>query len=94
VPLGGYEQLHANGPVLSMHPRMPVHGMATEARWLARVPGCSGARMDHVDCATEFDFLRAAGIRVVTGRAVDRRSQRPQRWKRLARRSMQQMTVP
>lgn len=72
VPLSGQEQLRANGLVLSMPARMPMHGMATEARWLARTATLQSALacMDHVDCGTELDFVRAAGIRFVAGRAV------------------------
>lgn len=74
MPLGGHEQLHAAGLVLSMPARLPMHGMATEARWLAKVATMQSALacMDHVDSATELEFVRAAGIEFVAGRAVGR----------------------
>lgn len=74
VPLGGHEQLHASGVVLSMPARMPAHGMAIEARWLAKVATAQTAQacMDHVDSAAELEAVRAAGIRFVAGHAVGR----------------------
>jgi hypothetical protein len=74
LPLGGHEQLHANGVVLSMPARLPMHGMATEARWLAKVAAMQTALacMDHVDSTAELDATRAAGIRFVAGHAVGR----------------------
>jgi hypothetical protein len=74
VPLGGHEQLHASGVVLSMPPGLPMHGMATEARWIAKVAQMQSALacMDHVDSAAELDFTRGAGIRFVAGSAIGR----------------------
>jgi hypothetical protein len=74
VPLGGHEALHAAGVVLSMPARLPMHGMQTEARWLARTAATQAALacMDHVDTAAELDTTRAAGIRFVAGHALRR----------------------
>lgn len=72
VPLSGHEQLHATGLVLSMPPRLPLHGMQTEARWLTRTAALQTALacMDHVDTAMELETVRAAGIRFVAGHAL------------------------
>ncbi|HEY4939978.1 MAG TPA: hypothetical protein VII56_01010 [Rhizomicrobium sp.] len=74
MPLAGHEQLRATGLVLSMPPRLPAHGMATEARWLARAAALQTALacMDHVDSASELDIVRTAGIRFVAGHALKR----------------------
>jgi hypothetical protein len=74
IPLGGHEQLQASGVVLSMPPRLPMHGMATEARWIAKVAQLQSALacMDHVDTSVELDITRGAGIRFVAGAAVGR----------------------
>jgi hypothetical protein len=76
VPLGGHEMLHAQGLVLSMPARLPMHGMETEARWLARTAALQSALacMDHVDTTAEYDITRAAGIRFVAGHALKRRA--------------------
>jgi len=72
VPLGGHEQLHASGMVLSMPPGLPMHGMATEARWLSKVAQMQSALacMDHVDTVAELDVTRSAGVRFIAGGAV------------------------
>jgi hypothetical protein len=74
IPLSGHEQLRASGIVLSMPAQLPVHGIQTEARWLARVAALQSAHacMDHVDSAAELDMVRAAGIRFVAGNALHR----------------------
>jgi hypothetical protein len=74
VPLGGHEMLHAQGLVLSMPARLPMHGMETEARWLARTAALQSALacLDHIDTAAEYDVTRAAGIRFVAGHALKR----------------------
>ncbi len=74
VPLGGHEMLHAQGLVLSMPAGLPMHGMQTEARWLARTAALQSALacMDHVDSAAELETTRAAGIRFVAGHALAR----------------------
>jgi len=74
MPLIGTESLHANGVVLSMPARLPLHGMTTEARWLAKVAQMQTALacMDHVDTANELETVRAEKIRFVAGGALHR----------------------
>jgi hypothetical protein len=74
VSLDGREPLNAAGVVLSMPARLPMHGMTTEARWLARTANLQSAFacMDHVDSFAEYDIARACGIRFVAGQALKR----------------------
>ncbi len=74
VPLGGHDALSAAGLVLSMPAKLPLHGMQTEARWLAKqaTQHAALACMDHVDTAAELDTTRAAGVRFVAGHALHR----------------------
>lgn len=74
VPICGHELMQASGVVLSMPPRLPLHGMQTEARWLAQTATLQSAMacMDHVDSALELDAVREAGIRFAAGHALDR----------------------
>ncbi|MEJ0026538.1 MAG: hypothetical protein WDN01_10965 [Rhizomicrobium sp.] len=71
---GGHEPLHASGLVMSMPPKLPFHGMQTEARWLARQATLQAALacMDRVDSAAEFETVRAAGVRFAAGQAIGR----------------------
>ncbi|MEI9888841.1 MAG: hypothetical protein WDN08_20535 [Rhizomicrobium sp.] len=72
LPLGGHEKLRAAGLVLSMPAGLPVHGMQTEARWLARTATLQSAlaSLDRVDRAVELEIARTAGIRFVAGHAL------------------------
>jgi len=74
VPLAGHEPLNAAAIVLSMPARLPMHGMTTEARWLARTATLQSAIacMDRVDSFAEFDIARACGIRFIAGQALKR----------------------
>jgi hypothetical protein len=74
MPLGGRELLHASGLVLSMPARLPLHGMQSEARWLARTAQLQSALacMDHVDTQMELETVRGAAIRFAAGHALNR----------------------
>lgn len=74
MPLSGHEQLRASGIVLSMPAGLPMHGIQTEARWLARTAALQSAHacVDHVDSAAELDTVRAAGVRFIAGHALHR----------------------
>jgi len=74
IPLGGQEPVHASGLVMSMPPKLPFHGMQSEARWLARQAALQTALacMDQIDTAGELETVRAAGVRFVAGQAIGR----------------------
>jgi hypothetical protein len=72
--MGARESLFAQGLVLSMPAKLPFHGRAIEARWLARQAHLQNALacMDHIDTPAELEVVRGAGVRFAAGHALAR----------------------